>query len=222
MKNKVAKIVMALTLVLLAPLTMILTGCINNLSNQSLKFLDFNRTEFYLGEDFDDTKWACEYFDGETTVTFNVTKEMVSNFSVDRVKTDIAKITYKGITISQRYTVKGTPFDTSKVYRCTNEGDIKYLKIDNEGGYFEIATLNALQNVSKSDTIWGSPQTIRIVFKTYGFKAGKWSVEGDANKNYTKYEIKATQLSKTSIRIFVKITPLSGEVQYEQWDFNAI
>lgn len=183
MKNKIAKIIMVLALVVLAPISVILTGC--GQETEPLKLASTNRVEFYLGETFEDTNWKADYFDGETTTTINITADMVTGFSTSAVNENLtATITYKDITKTLNYSVKATPFNTSVVYRCPiiNEESTQYayLRFALDGSSAKIIVLSEENNtLTITSDIWETPvgpTVTELTFSTFRFVNNKWTV----------------------------------------------
>lgn len=221
MKNKFAKIMMALALIVLAPVSVILTGCGQEKPEPSLTIVETNRTVFYLGEDFEDANWQVNYFDGKTTVTVNVTDSMVAGFSIDKVKTANATIIYEGLQTTQNYTVKETPFNTELVYKCVGKsGDAAFLKFDSYNVAKVVNKTDGSENVTKDDSIWDTTNVMTMHLNTFGFVNGKWTAEGSYSFSSATYEVKMTQESSTRITVVGKDT--SGSTPNQTLDFVAI
>lgn len=119
MKKKFAKILSVIALAIIAPIGVMMTGCANDTKQEaSLTLKSTNRTTLYKGETIDNVGWQADYFDGQKTVTIDLSSINTTGFNTSAVGEDLtATITYKGLTKTLDYNVEATPFNISKIYR---------------------------------------------------------------------------------------------------------
>ncbi len=177
----------------------VLAGCGsgNDDNAQIVVRSDMIKTEYVVGEKLEITGGVLEYVLNGKTTHIQITKEMISNFSTEKVGSYAMIVTYNGKTTTVGYTVnKG--FDLSKIYYSDTISPACWVKFDEQESkmYF----VQGLTTAPKNDEEWEQYATVSTFTKHY--KNGKLFISlvfNNPDQSTVTGEIETISSSKISL-----------------------
>lgn len=105
---------------------------------------DMIKTEYIIGEELEITGGILDYDSGKETIQVQITKDMISNFSTEKLGSYSMIVTYKGKTTTVSYTVN-EGFSLSKLYYAEDITPACWIKFDTQTSkmYFAQGTSTA-------------------------------------------------------------------------------
>ena len=180
----------------------VLAGCGsgNDDNAQIVVRSDMIKTEYVVGEKLEITGGVLEYVLNGKTTHIQITKEMISNFSTEKVGSYAMIVTYNGKTTTVGYTVnKG--FDLSKIYYSDTISPACWVKFDEQESkmYFVQGYSTAPEDIA----IWEQYGTVETYVKS--FKDGKLNIIVTCvNPNHTTSVAEIKTISETSFDMTVE------------------
>ena len=155
---------------------------------------DMIKTEYIIGEELEITGGILDYDSGKETIQVQITKDMISNFSTEKLGSYSMIVTYKGKTTTVSYTVnKG--FSLSKLYYAENITPACWIKFDEQESkmYF----VQGLETAPEDIATWKQYGTIGTYVKS--FKDGKLNITVTCvNPDHTTSVAEIETISETS------------------------
>lgn len=155
---------------------------------------DMIKTEYVVGEELEITGGVLEYVSNGNTTHVQITKEMISNFSTEKVGSYVMIVTYNGKTTTVGYTVN-EGFDLSKIYYSDTISPACWVKFDEQESkmYFIQGYSTAPEDIAT----WEQYGTVGTYVKS--FKDGKLNITVTCvNPNHTTTVAEIKTISETS------------------------
>jgi len=180
----------------------VLAGCGNGNDDnaQIVVKSDMIKTEYVVGEELEITGGVLEYVSNGNTTHVQITKEMISNFSTEKVGSYAMIVTYNGKTTTVGYTVN-EGFDLSKIYYSNAISPECWVKFDEQESkmYF----IQGYSTAPEDNETWEQYGTVETYVKS--FKDGKLNIIVTCvNPNHTTSVAEIKTISETSFDMTVE------------------